>query len=144
MSATFISYCVYLIISIGMTVWVARTLFKNGRIFLVEAFQGRENIADSVNHLLVVGFYLMNLGFVSLYLKGGMDVASAAEAMESLSTKVGVVMLVLGGMHFFNILVFSRWRNRERLHRVPPPVSPSGQLGYAGAGAAPIPPTSGG
>src|SRR5690349_14833526 len=65
------SYLAYLAISIALTVWVARTLHKNGRIFLVETFLGNEALADSVNHLLVVGFYLVNIGFVTLALKYG-------------------------------------------------------------------------
>ena len=60
------SYAVYLTISLLVTVWVARTLHKNGRVFLVEAFHGNAELADSVNHLLVVGFYLVNLGYVAL------------------------------------------------------------------------------
>lgn len=53
------SYLAYLLISIGVTVWVARTLHRHGRIFLVDSFLGNEPLADSVNQLLVVGFYLM-------------------------------------------------------------------------------------
>jgi hypothetical protein len=64
-AATISAYLIYLTISIILTVWVARTLFKNGRVFLVDTFHGHEPLADSVNHLLVVGFYLINLGFVT-------------------------------------------------------------------------------
>ena len=64
-----VTYAMYLILSIALTIWVARTLFKNGRIFLVDVFRGNEAIADSVNQLLVVGFYLINLGYISLMLK---------------------------------------------------------------------------
>ena len=64
-------YIFYTIISIAMTIWVARTLHKNGRIFLLEAFKDNEEMADAVNHLLVVGFYLMNFGFILLFLHYG-------------------------------------------------------------------------
>src|SRR2546426_3752670 len=102
-----ITYLAYLAISIGLTVWVARTLHKTGRVFLVDSFLGNEPLADSVNHLLVVGFYLINIGYVTLALKYGAAAASAQEAMETLSTKIGLVLLVLGGMHFFNLGVFT-------------------------------------
>lgn len=107
------AYVVYLLISVALTIWVAQTLFKNGRVFLVDVFHGNESLADSVNHLLVVGFYLINFGYVSLALKLGYNVASARDAIEALSWKVGLVLLVLGGMHFFNLLVFSRMRRRS-------------------------------
>src|SRR3954465_3103141 len=105
-----LTYLVYLLISIGLTVWVARTLHKNGRVFLVESFLGNEHLADSVNHLLVVGFYLINIGYVSLALKHAAAVVNAQEALEALSSKIGFVLLVLGGMHFFNLAVFAKMR----------------------------------
>ena len=118
------AYVAYLSISISLTIWVARTLVKNGRIFLVDSFLGNEGLADSVNHLLAVGFYLVNIGYVSLALKYGEKPADLAQAIESLSTKVGLVLLVLGGMHFFNLYVFSRMRRRALLRNQKPPVSP--------------------
>ena len=120
------TYLIYLAISIGLTVWVARTLHKNGRVFLVDVFHGNESLADSVNHLLVVGFYLINFGYVSLALKLGYNVATAQEGIEALSVKVGMVLLVLGAMHFFNLFIFSRMRRRASLVNGPPPVPPDG------------------
>ena len=122
------TYVSYLLISVALTVWVARTLHKNGRIFLVDSFLGNEQLADSVNHLLVVGFYLINIGYVTLALKYGTAAANAQEALETLSTKVGLVLLVLGGMHFLNLAVFTKMRKRGLLHKQPPPVAPQGFL----------------
>jgi hypothetical protein len=118
------TYLIYLAISIALTIWVAHTLHKNGRIFLVDVFHGNEPLADSVNHLLVVGFYLINLGYVSLALKLGYGIASPKESIEALSVKVGMVLLVLGGMHFFNLFIFSRMRRRATMRNAPPPVYP--------------------
>ena len=118
------TYLTYLAISIALTIWVAHTLHKNGRIFLVDVFHGNEALADSVNHLLVVGFYLINFGYVSLALKLGYAVANAKEGIEALSVKVGMVLIVLGGMHFFNLFIFSRMRRRATLRNSPPPVMP--------------------
>jgi hypothetical protein len=124
MSVQIMTYLMYLAISIGLTVWVAHTLHKNGRVFLVDVFHGNEPLADSVNHLLVVGFYLINLGYVCMALKLGYTLASAQEGIEALSVKVGMVLLVLGGMHFFNLYIFSRMRRRATLGNSPPPVMP--------------------
>jgi hypothetical protein len=117
-------YFVYLAISIAVTIWVARTLHRRGRIFLVDAFHGREELADSVNHLLVVGFYLINMGYVAFALKSSINVSSLREEMELVSDKIGLVLLVLGGMHFFNLYVFSRIRKRGLEAYAPPPFPP--------------------
>src|SRR5690348_1985066 len=119
-----LAYAGYLGISIALTVWVARTLSRNGRVFLIDSFLENEALADSVNHLLVVGFYLINLGYVSLALKYGARPTDPAGVIETLSTKVGVVLIVLGVMHFFNLYVFSRLRRRALLRSQKPPVLP--------------------
>lgn len=124
MDHTVSSYILYLIISISLTVWVARTLFRNGRIFLVDVFRGNEELADSVNHLLVVGFYLINLGYVSLCLKLNNPVSNTQGLIEALSMKIGWVFLALGGMHFFNLYVLSSVRRRAGLSQAPPPIAP--------------------
>ena len=115
-----VTYFAYLALSIALTIWVARTLHKNGRIFLVDSFLGNEQLADSVNHLLVVGFYLINIGYVTLALKEGVAVTTGQEALETLSSKVGLVLLVLGAMHFFNLAVFTRMRRKALNPRIPP------------------------
>src|SRR5215472_13439889 len=93
------SYFVYLLISVTLTIWVAHTLHKRGAIFLVDAFHGNAELAASVNHLLVVGFYLINLGFVSLALKSNAVINTSRSAIEMLSDKLGWGLLILGGMH---------------------------------------------
>jgi len=123
----------YLAISIALTVWVARTLHRNGRVFLVDCFHGNTDLADSVNHLLVVGFYLINVGFVSLALRFGVAAGNPQEALETLSTKIGLVLLVLGVMHFFNLAVFTTCRRRALGAKRPtgiaqPPMLPSTKM----------------
>ena len=126
MNATVITYGLYLCIALPLTVWVARNLFKNGRIFLVDCFHGNESMADSVNQLLVMGFYLINFGFVALYLKMANEVQEVRGVFEALSGKLGVVLLVLGGMHFFNLLVFTKMRERATWKQAPPQLPPAG------------------
>ncbi len=125
------THAAYLLISIALTVWVARTLHKNGRVFLIESFGGQATLADSVNQLLVVGFYLINIGFVVFALKESRRPQDLAETIEALSTKVGLVLLVLGFMHFFNLLVFSRLRKRDALRHLAPPLLPQERLAPA-------------
>jgi hypothetical protein len=96
-------YALYLLISIGITIWVARTLSHNGEVFLVQCFGHNEVLARSTNHLLVVGFYLVNIGFITLTLSIGNEPTTSAEAIRFLSGKVGLAVIVLGGMHFFNM-----------------------------------------
>lgn len=128
MTYIIVSYCAYLAISIALTIWVAHTLHKRGAIFLVDAFHGNKELADSVNHLLVVGFYLVNIGFIALALKTSEQILNARAAIELVSDKVGIAMIVLGGMHFFNLYVFARIRHRGNATPPPPPFAPDAML----------------
>ena len=119
-------YFSYLAISIGLTIWVARTLHRSGRVFLVDAFHGNQELADSVNHLLVVGFYLINIGYIALALRTDSPMTTFRQIIELESVKIGVVLLILGAMHFFNILVFAKMRNKATsTPHLPPPPRPS-------------------
>lgn len=103
------AYALYLLISIAITIWVARTLSRNGKVFLVQCFGQDEVLANSTNHLLVVGFYLINIGFITLTLSVGAEPTTWPEAIRFLSGKVGLAVLVLGGMHFFNMSAIAQF-----------------------------------
>ena len=94
-------YGIYLPVTVLLTVWVARTLFRNGRTFLVDIFRGNEPLADSVNRLLLMGFYLINLGYASLSLRSTDPINSYQQTVETLSVKLGTIILILGAMHFW-------------------------------------------
>ncbi|MBY0582103.1 MAG: hypothetical protein K2P68_04190 [Sphingomonas sp.] len=98
-----ITYALYLIITIGITIWVARTLSSNGIVFLIQCFGQNDVLARSTNHLLVVGFYLVNIGFITLTLSLGNEPSTLTGAIRFLSGKVGLAVVVLGAMHFFNM-----------------------------------------
>ncbi|KGN31694.1 membrane protein [Knoellia sinensis KCTC 19936] len=116
------TYLAYIALAVPLTVWVAHTLSTNGRHFLVDVFSGDSELAQAVNRLLVVGFYLLNLGFVALYLRVSGPVESARAVVETLSVKLGVVLLVLGVVHLTNVWVFNRLRHRTKVdaYRTPP------------------------
>ena len=99
-------YGLYLVISIALTVWVARVLSSTGETFLVQCFGHDADLARSTNRLLVIGFYLVNLGFIGLRL--GNWTPGESHLISEVGTRVGVTLLVLGGMHFFNMLMIAR------------------------------------
>lgn len=108
------TYSAYIALVILITVLVARTLSKNGEIFLIDGFNGNVALARSVNHMLVVGFYLVNLGFALLQLEAERGIESIDHALVFLSTKIGFVLLVLGIVHFFNLLVIHMFKRGQR------------------------------
>ncbi len=112
MNYIIITYSFYLLITISLTIWVARTLFKNGKVFLVDIFHGNKELADSVNNLLLVGFYLINLGYAVYTLQVTTSINNVQQVIEELSIKVGLIILILGAMHFFNLYIFFSLRKK--------------------------------
>lgn len=113
MSYSLITYLIYLSVSISLILLVGRAVFKNGRPFLLEIFAGNTSLADSVNYMLLVGFYLLNIGYVSLNMYSGMEILSVEHMVEKLSYKIGINLLLLGGMHVLNLLILFRMRRRS-------------------------------
>lgn len=140
MTPIVITYLTYVAISVALTIWVGHTLSRNGHVFLVDVFAGSEQLATSVNRLLIVGFYLLNLGYVTLALKIGGEVPDARAAIESLSMKLGGVLLVLGALHLGNVYVLSRVRRRKQLEREPRPAVPPTVWAPPAPSAFPTPP----
>ncbi|SKC75807.1 hypothetical protein [Ohtaekwangia koreensis] len=114
MNYIILTYSVYLVVTILLTIWVARTLFANGRIFLIEIFHQDATLADSVNKLLLVGFYLVNIGYAVYTLKIWHTIDSTQTMIETLSEKIGWIILVLGAMHFFNLFILFNLRRKAR------------------------------
>lgn len=124
-------YAAYACTVMPLIVWLARTLFKNGAVFLEDVFADNPKLADAVNHLLVVGFYLLNLGYACMLLHAG-PVGSPTEGVEALASKLGILLFSLGGMHFVNMYVLHRIRRRAQMKLLPPPVAPQMRLTQAG------------
>ena len=131
------AYAIYLAVTIPLIVYVARTLFRHGAVFLRDVFDGRQELAYAVNQLLVVGFYLLNLGYVALLLRTDETIADAAGVFEVVTTRVGIVALILGGLHLTNVWVLNRIRRRAAYERqVAPPVTAQEWTGAAPGGQA--------
>jgi hypothetical protein len=120
-------YALYVLVAVGLTIWLARTLFRNGTVFLEDVFEGQPGLAESVNHLLVVGFYMLSLGYGLYILKasGGMD---SFEAAQFLVNRLAVLLVSLAGIHFVNVFVFWRIRTHHERRNLPTPIAHTGSV----------------
>ena len=112
MDLTVVAYLLYLAVVVPLTIWVGRALRRHGEVFLVDVFAGDDRLAHSVNQLLVIGFYLLNFGFLSNFMASSDEVMTGRELMELLSGKVGGVALVIGVIHLANVWSLNAFRRR--------------------------------
>ncbi len=126
MDLTVLAYLVYLTVTIPLTLWVGRALQRHGEVFLVDVFRGDTRLAHAVNQLLVIGFYLLNFGYLSYFMASSGDVETGRALMETVSAKVGGVALVVGLLHFGNVWSLNAFRRRALLRaQTVPPVAPN-------------------
>ena len=114
-----LAYLIYLPVALGLTWYVARTLFHNARVFMLDIFNGKTEIADSTNRLFEVGFYLLNTGFALWILRINHELFGTQQLVEALADKLGGFAIYLGVMLFLNMFLFFRGRNKSRAHRAP-------------------------
>lgn len=116
-SLNFIAYTIYLPIVIVVTWLVAHTLFKNSRVFMLDIFHGKEDLASATNTLFETGFYLLNLGFAFLIMAIAQKINTPGALMEILSVKIGGFLIYLGVMLFLNLYLFFRGRSISKEKR---------------------------
>ncbi len=125
-----VEYTAYLVVGVGLTLFVGRVLYRSGGPFLADALRDRA-LADSINRLLIVGFYLIGLGGVALLLAVDSGLASAADVVKAVVIRTGVLFLVLGALHLVNLAVLRRMRRSAEPAAAPPPQrEPAGRFPY--------------
>lgn len=117
-------YATYAVVSIGLITWLARTLYRNGTVFLADVWPDNEQLAGAVNHLLVLGFFMLNLGYAAFLMKAP-PAADTVAAIETLARRLGILLVTLGAIHFVNMWVLFRVRRRATLAQLPPPPAPT-------------------
>lgn len=123
---TVYAYAIYLPVTLALTFFVARMLFKNGKVFMMDIFNGREEIATATNRLFQIGFYLLNIGFALVFLDIGYQLSHTQALVEVLGYKVGFFAIYLGVMLFFNLYLFFRGKRKAKQNRLinTPPMPP--------------------
>lgn len=116
-------YAAYAVVAIILTAWLARMLFANGGVFLQDVFGDKPGLAEAVNRLLVVGFYMLNLGYAFYVLRAGRDL-DAFGAVQFLVNRLAVLLVTLAVIHFVNVFVFWQIRGRTERRQLPVPVAP--------------------
>jgi len=117
-SKILIGYFIYLPVAITLTLIVSRTLFRNSKIFMLDIFKGREEIANATNKLFETGFYLLNIGFALMILELNLFTNTYQALVEALSYKLGWFSIYLGAMLFLNLYFFFRGKRKAKESRI--------------------------
>jgi hypothetical protein len=99
------AYTVFLALMVFVIVYVGRYFYTNGRVFIIALFNGNVSLADQVNKLLLLAYYLFNIGYSFIKLKQWQKVSNFEMLLSSLASNIGVLIFILAITHYFNMLV---------------------------------------
>lgn len=108
-------YCFYLAVSLLITIHIGKLLSQNGLVFLTHQLDGNKSLALTINNLLLIGYYLINIGYILLVLNLGASSMANGELngqIYFLTRNLGLVTLMLGAMHMILLYVLANWNPR--------------------------------
>ncbi|MBW8687477.1 hypothetical protein [Chitinophaga rhizophila] len=113
-----LAYIIYLLITYLITVRVGLLFFRNGRIFIMELVHQDVSLTDAINRILLVGYYLVNLGYAALMISTWDTILTWTDLLVSITVMTGKIVTTLAVMHYINMLViyFIGKRNQSILH----------------------------
>lgn len=100
-----IAYLIYLTLTYLITVKVGWMFYRNGRVFILGLLQGNAALTDAINNILLVGYYLVNIGYATVMISTWQPIHDGLAMLTVIITMTGQILLSLGVMHCFNMLV---------------------------------------
>ena len=107
MNYNILSYGLYLPITFYITILVGRELHKAGKYFVCEMIRHDKAFANAVNNSLLIGYYLINLGYVTIMISSWQEITCFTSLLITLCDKIGIILITLGFIHFMNMLVLT-------------------------------------
>ncbi len=98
------AYIAFIALMIIIIVYVGRYFYTNGRVFIISLLKGNISVADSINRLLLAGYYLLNIGYAFLKLQNWRKISTLEGWCSSLAINMGTLILILALMHYLNML----------------------------------------
>lgn len=115
MNYNILAYTIYLVIMIYIIVYVGKLFYRNGRIFILGLFKGDAVQTDHLNNILLLAYYLFNIGYALVKLRYWTHVTNVEVLVSSLGSNIGMLILILAVMHYFNMLLIYFLSKRQAL-----------------------------
>ncbi|MFB6454261.1 hypothetical protein ACE38W_03235 [Chitinophaga sp. Hz27] len=98
-----LAYIIYFFITALITILAGWLFYHNGRHFILYFFKGDVGLTDSVNKLLLIGYYLLNLGYAIIMIGFWEQLNSWQQLIETVASMCGRIMITLGIIHWVNM-----------------------------------------
>ena len=124
MNLNLLSYALFFPAMVGIAVYVAQVCHRNGRLWMLRIFDDEAHFVDAVNNILLVGCYVVNVGYIAIVLSLWEPVTSVPQMLGVLSQRIALILFTLAGLHYQNIAVLLIW-SRVRARDLAPKQQPT-------------------
>lgn len=111
-----LTYILYILISSSVVFWIGELCYKNGKIYIMNYFPKAINFGNSINKMLKIAYYLLNIGLAIWTLHSIRDIFSSVEMILEISKRLSTILLIIGILHFINIytlyLIHKHFKNQ--------------------------------
>jgi hypothetical protein len=109
MNFNIIGYFIYLGITIFIIMKVGKICYKNGNIYVAELIPDHTEICQKINRILLLAYYLLNIGYCAMTLISWQKILSAAQLIETIGVRTAVIIFIISILHYLNIFILTKY-----------------------------------
>ena len=108
MTLNIIGYLIYLGITAIIIIKVGKICYTNGSIYVAQLIPHHKELCLKINQVLLVAYYLFNLGYCAITLIQWKLITKYSELIEVICTKTAIILFLLATLHYLNILIITK------------------------------------
>ena len=109
MNLNIIGYVIYLLITTFIIIKVGKICYRNGNIYVAQLIPEHEDLCQKTNQVLLIGYYLLNLGYCAMTLISWDKIISNSQLVEVISIKTAIIVCIIAMLHYFNIYIITKY-----------------------------------
>lgn len=109
MNLNIIGYVIYLLITTFIIINVGKICYRNGNIYVAQLIPEHKDLCQKTNQVLLIGYYLLNLGYCAMTLISWDKIISYPQLVEVISIKTATIICIIAILHYFNIFILTKY-----------------------------------
>lgn len=107
MNYNMIGYGIFITLIVLIIVVVGKICYRNGNVFVAELIPDHLELCQQINKILLVGYYLVNIGYGAMTLVDWETITSPLQLVEVIAIKISIIISILSILHYLNIIILT-------------------------------------
>lgn len=109
MNLNIIGYGIYLLITSIIILKVGKICYQNGNVYVAELIPEHLDVCLKANQILLLGYYLLNIGYCAMTLISWEKIVSINQLVEVIALKSAIIIGTIAIMHYINIILLTKY-----------------------------------